>query len=55
MLTALVPILMALVGALVYALASNPKMAELGRLLFWAGAFAVALFFAGKGVTLGPG
>lgn len=48
----LIPILFMLVGCLMYALASNGKVAELGRLLFWAGSFAVALYYAGKGVTL---
>lgn len=55
MLITIVPVLFMIVGALMYALCANPKLAELGRLLFWAGSFAVALFFAGKGVTLGAG
>lgn len=52
MLTTLIPVLMAIVGALMYALASNPKLAELGRLLFAAGCFALAFAYAGHGVTL---
>lgn len=55
MLITIVPILFMVVGALMYALCANPKLAEMGRILFWAGAFAVALTFAGRGVTLGAG
>lgn len=55
MLVTIVPILFMVAGALMYGLAANPKLAELGRLLFWAGAFAVALAYAGRGVTLGAG
>lgn len=53
LLITIIPILFMVIGALVYALAANPKVAELGRLTFWAGAFAVALYFAGKGVSIG--
>lgn len=52
MFSALIPVLMILVGALVYALASNPKLGELGRIVFAAGAFALAFAYAGKLVTL---
>lgn len=37
MLTILVPLLCAVVGALVYALSANAKVAELARLLYGAG------------------
>lgn len=30
-----VPLLFALIGILMYALAVNPKLVEIGRLLFW--------------------
>lgn len=52
MITTLIPLLLAIVGALVYAFAANPKLAELGRILFAAGMFALAFFYAGRGVTL---
>lgn len=55
MLITIVPILMMVIGALMYALCANPKLAEIGRLLFAAGAFALAFFFAGRGVTIGAG
>lgn len=38
MIIILVPVLVAVLGCLVYALSSNAKVAELGRLLFFCGA-----------------
>ena len=52
MLTAIIPLVFAIVGALGYALATNPKIQELGRLLFAAGVFALAFSLAGKVFTL---
>jgi hypothetical protein len=51
-LVALVPVLAAVIGVLVYALASNAKVAELGRLTFFAGLFVALLVFATKVVKL---
>lgn len=34
-----VPLLVAVAGVLLYALAANPKLAEIGRILFAVGAF----------------
>lgn len=50
-----VPLLMGIVGVLMYALSSNQKLVEIGRLLFAAAAFAYAFALAGH-VTrvLGP-
>jgi len=48
MATAIIPIVMAILGALAYALSANAKVAELGRLLFAAGVFALAFALAGK-------
>lgn len=31
------PLLICILGALIYALCANPKPAELGRLMFWVG------------------
>jgi Na+/phosphate symporter len=42
MMTAILPLVIAIVGALAYALSANPKVQELGRLLFAAGVFALA-------------
>ena len=47
MFTAIIPIVIAIVGGALYALSTNPKVAELGRLLFAAGVFALAFNLAG--------
>ncbi len=52
MLIALAPLLFAVVGALLYALAGNPKAAELGRLTFAAGMIALAFALASHVVKL---
>jgi ABC-type transport system involved in cytochrome c biogenesis permease component len=49
---ALIPVLCAIAGALVYALASHPKLGELARLLFMAAIFAVMFAFAGRSIHL---
>jgi hypothetical protein len=49
---ALIPVLIAIAGALVYALASNAKVAELGRLLFACAVLALMLGAAGHTVRL---
>ncbi len=41
-------LLCALVGILMYALSANPKLAEIGRLLFFAGTLAFLLVTAGR-------
>lgn len=45
MIVAVVPLALAVLGALVYGFASNAKAAELGKLTFFAGmlAFAIAM------------
>ena len=52
MLIAVLPVLFMLVGACLYGRAASPKVAELGRLMFQAGAIALCLAYAGKGVTI---
>lgn len=54
MLSAIIPILMIVIGVLMYALASpqNQKVAKIGEWMFAAGFFAVAFAYAGKMVTL---
>jgi Na+/phosphate symporter len=49
---ALLPALIALAGMVLYALAANPKVAELGRLMFGCGLLAVCFALAGKMVRL---
>jgi hypothetical protein len=48
MLTILVPLLCAVVGALVYALATNGKVVELARLLYAAGILVTLYVVAGQ-------
>lgn len=48
----LIPLLMLVVGSLVYALAGNPKVAELGRACAWAGLFGLALGASGVGHSI---
>ena len=52
MLIAMVPVLMIVVGALMYALCANPKLQEIGRLAVAAGLFSISFAYAGKLVTL---
>lgn len=51
---AYLPLVLAVFGALMYEFATPPKLAELGRLLFFAGIFACMLTFAGHAVRLMP-
>lgn len=53
MLIAIVPLVVAIIGALVYALASNAKAVELGRALFWCGVLVTLLVEAHYTVKLG--
>ena len=46
------PLLIALIGLLMYALAANPKVVEIGRILFWTGLLAFLLRFGPDTVTL---
>ena len=48
MATMIIPFALALIGGALYALSTNAKVAELGRLLFAAGVFALAFNLAGK-------
>jgi len=48
---ALIPVLCAIAGALIYAFMA-PKPAELGRLLFMGAVFALMFAFAGRSIHL---
>jgi len=52
MLIATIPVLMIVLGTLVYALSANSKMVELGRLCAFAGLIGVAVASASRLVTL---
>ena len=51
MIVTIVPIVMVIGGALVYAFASHPKLSEVGKWIMVAGLFAFAFSNAGKSVT----
>jgi len=46
----LLPLLVCIVGLLMYALAANPKLVEIGRIMFWVGLLA-CLLGSGSAVT----
>ena len=52
MVVILIPLLTAVVGLLVYALAGNPKAAEAGRLLFFAGSLVTLFALQGHALRL---
>ena len=52
MIIAFIPLLFALIGLLMYVLASNAKVSELGRILFLVGWFFTMYSVAGKTVHL---
>lgn len=52
MLIAIVPLVVAIIGLLVYALSANPKVAELGRLAFACGLLVTLFAMAGHTVRL---
>lgn len=41
----LFPVLLAIIGLLMYVLSANPKVSEIGRILFFAGTLATLLRF----------
>jgi small-conductance mechanosensitive channel len=49
---ATLPVVFMIVGALMYALSSNGKVQEMGRILFAAGAFGLCIALGAKTVAL---
>lgn len=49
------PLLVAVIGLLMYVLASNPKVVEVGRIMFWTGLLAFLLGGAGHLIQAIPG
>lgn len=47
MLIAIIPLVVAIIGLLAYVLASNPKISEVGRILFLVGALVTVAVLAG--------
>jgi len=54
MVIASIPALASIAGVLLYALASNPKLAEIGRILFFAGILVVLFALQGAGAVRIP-
>lgn len=52
MLISLFAIIVAVVGLLLYVLASNPKLSEIGRIMFFCGALVTTWALGGRGVRL---
>lgn len=50
--TVWIPLLVAIIGLLVYALSSNGKVAEAGRLLFFAGSLVTLFALTGHSLRL---
>lgn len=50
----LIPLLVAVVGVVVYALAGSPKVVELARIAFFAGLLVTLLDLAGAAIRLFP-
>jgi hypothetical protein len=48
------PFLVALIGLVVYMVATNPKAAELGRIAFWVGLLVGLLRVGGAAVSVLP-
>ena len=51
--TILIPLVVAVLGALIYVVSVNPKLAELGRLAYGCGLLAVCLAYVGHTVHVG--
>lgn len=48
----LLPLLVSLIGVLMYALCANPKLSEIGRLMFSCGLLAFLLIYHGQAITV---
>lgn len=52
---ALLPLVLAIVGALIHAFATRSELKEIGRAMLWAGLFAFAFATASHVVRIGTG
>lgn len=48
----IVPLIFAIIGVLMYALASNPKLSEIGRLVFFSGFLVLTSVLATHAIKL---
>lgn len=53
MLAASVPVIMILLGILMFALATSPKLQKIGEWMFFAGFIGIAIAFASRLLTFG--
>jgi hypothetical protein len=53
MLIAIVPIVVLIVGALMWALSQNPKVSEAGKFMVFSGIFVLTFHLAGETVRIG--
>lgn len=53
MIIAVIPLILALVGLLLYALAANPKVSEIGRISFFCGLLVLTFAFAKTVIHIG--
>lgn len=53
MLIAIAPLLIAIIGLLMWVLASNAKVSEAGRILFFCGAFVLTLILGRETIRIG--
>lgn len=45
-------LLISLIGAVIYVASSKPKLAEIGRIMFWTGLLAFLLGYHGQSITV---
>lgn len=50
MFIAIIPLIVAIVGLLMYALSANAKVAEIGRIMLWTGLLVTLFVAAGRTV-----
>ena len=53
MLIAVIPFIILIVGLLMYVLAANPKVSEIGRIMFFCGLVALCFAFSRQTVSIG--
>jgi len=52
MIIAIIPLIILVIGILMYALAANPKVQEAGRIMFFCGMFVLTMVFARQTVSI---
>lgn len=53
MLIAIIPFIVAIIGVLMYALCANPKLQEIGRIMFFCGMFIITWVLAKETLRVG--